>query len=102
MVDPPKARRVLIVEDEYYIAAELEAALQSQGAEIVALSGELSDALNLAMGGGFDAAVIDLNLHNELAFSLADKLVEQHIPFVIATGYSAEVIPKRFSAREAI
>ncbi|HLZ05164.1 MAG TPA: hypothetical protein VKR55_23810 [Bradyrhizobium sp.] len=45
---------------------------------------------------GFDVAIIDINLHNELAYPLADELERQGIPFVFATGYSAGVIPDRY------
>lgn len=44
--------RVLIVEDEYFLAQDLAVALQSRGAKIVALVEELGEALEqLARGG---------------------------------------------------
>lgn len=45
---------------------------------------------------GFDVAVIDINLHDELAYPIAEELERQAIPFVFATGYSAGVIPHRY------
>jgi hypothetical protein len=41
-------------------------------------------------------AVIDINLHDELAYSIADELDRQQIPFVFATGYDANSIPSRY------
>jgi hypothetical protein len=32
-------------------------------------------------------AVLDVNLREEAAYPIADKLIEQRIPFVFATGY---------------
>jgi DNA-binding NtrC family response regulator len=92
-----RAHRVLIVEDEYYLAADLELALQSEGAEIVGLVGELSEALGEVAKANFDAVVLDINLRDEYAYCLADELKMRHIPFVFATGYAAEAIPQRFS-----
>src|SRR5689334_13333496 len=53
-----EACRVLVVEDEYFLAADLELALQSEGAEIVGPIYELSEALNQVAQGGFDVAVL--------------------------------------------
>ncbi|UPK23860.1 response regulator [Bradyrhizobium sp. 195] len=95
-----RACRVLIVEDEYFLAADLELALREEGAQVVGPIADLSAALAQVDRDGFDAAVLDINLHDEHAYSIADKLVEHGVPFVFATGYSAEVLPDRFSEVE--
>ena len=97
MVDPSKRYRILIVEDEYYIAADLEVALQSVGVEIVGPVCRLREALCQVAKADFDAVVLDINLQDECAYCVADELTRRHIPFVFATGYSAESIPSRFS-----
>lgn len=97
MVEAHRNHRVLIVEDEYYLAADLEAALRSESADIIGPICELSGAFHAVDMGGFDAAVIDINLHGEFAYDLADELKRRGIPFVFATGYSPEAIPSRFS-----
>ena len=91
-----RACRVLVVEDEYFLAADLEQSLRSEGAEIVGPIYEFSQALDQIKKDGFDAAVIDINLRGHSAFPIADQLSQQRIPFVFATGYSGEVIPNRF------
>src|SRR5215471_6948863 len=91
-----RACRVLIVEDEYFLATDLEESLRSEGAEIVGPVCELSQALAQVNEDGFDAAVIDINLHGQSAYPIADKLMGQHVPFVFATGYSQEALPSRF------
>ncbi|WP_456837081.1 response regulator [Bradyrhizobium sp. USDA 4486] len=87
---------MLIVEDEYFLAADLEEALRSEGAEIVGPICEFSQALAQVEKDGFDAAVIDINVHGQSAYPIADKLMQQRIPFVFATGYSREALPSRF------
>ena len=90
------ACRVLIVEDEYFLATDLEESLRSEGAEIVGPVGELSEALAQVNEDGFDAAVIDINLRGQSVYPIADKLIEKQIPFVFATGYGQEALPSRF------
>jgi hypothetical protein len=45
---------------------------------------------------GFDVAIIDVNLQDELAYPIADELMRQRIPLMFATGYGADIIPARF------
>jgi DNA-binding NtrC family response regulator len=94
---PQAGCRVLIVEDEWLLANDLEKALKSFGAEAIALVGDLDDARAQLAGGRFDVGIIDINLRGQNAFGIADELHRQEIPFVFATGYSAEVIPTRFA-----
>jgi CheY-like chemotaxis protein len=89
--------RVLIIEDEYFLANDLEAALKSLGAGVIALAGDLNAAIELVARGGFDIAVLDINLRGNQAFGVADQLRLKGIPFVFSTGYGAEVIPARFA-----
>lgn len=89
--------RVLIVEDDYFLATDLEAALNSEGASIIGPIGHLDDAVRRAADDGFDLAILDINLHDEMAYPIADELVRQRIPFVFCTGYDPIVIPQRFT-----
>ena len=91
-----RACRVLIVEDEYFLATDLEESLRLEGAEIVGPIYELSQALAQANEDGFDAAVIDINLRGQYVYPIADMLMEKRIPFVFATGYRQEALPSRF------
>ena len=94
---PLSGCRVLIVEDEYFLAADLQAALKSLGANVIALVGDLDEALDLLANGGFDIAVVDINLRGRLAYSIAERLQQRRIPFVFVTGYSADMISAQFA-----
>jgi DNA-binding response OmpR family regulator len=94
---PSAGCRVLIVEDEWFLANDLQTALKSVGADVIALVGDIDDARAQLASGGFDVGVIDIKLRGHDAFDLADELRRQGRPFVFATGYSAEVIPARFA-----
>lgn len=97
MADRPfEGRRVLIVEDEYYIACDLADAFATAGAEVV------GPVPSLARMAGVDAerldlAVLDINLGGEAVYPLADRLLDRQVPIVFATGYDASAIPERYS-----
>jgi DNA-binding NtrC family response regulator len=92
-----KGCRVLIIEDEFFLADDLERALRDDGAEVIGPVGERSEAMRLIDCDGFDVAIIDLNLRDESAYPLADELERKGIPFIFATGYSSAMIPERYS-----
>lgn len=93
-----RGRRLLIVEDEYTIAADLAHALADRGADVVGPVGSVADALALiAAEERLDGAVLDLNLRNDRVYAVADALVARGVPFVFATGYGREVIPDAYA-----
>ena len=88
-------KRVLVVEDEFLVAAMLEDELLDHGAVVIGPAANLAEGLRLAQGGGFDAAVIDWNLDGEHSAPIAAALRDAGIPFVISTGYG--VVPVDFA-----
>lgn len=88
--------RILIVEDEYFIANDLESGLRMEGAEVLGPVPLESEASRIVAREAFDAAVLDVKLPDATAYSIADRLTERNIPFVFATGYGREAIPHRF------
>ena len=89
--------RVLVVEDEYFIADDLTRALQKLDAEVIGPVPTAGKAIALLSSGErIDAAVLDINLRGEAVFPVADALASQRIPFVFATGYDQSAIPSAF------
>lgn len=86
--------RVLVVEDEYYLADDLSRTLVEAGAEIVGPVATLADAQRKVREGGFDCAILDMNLRGDFAFPIAQALSEAAVPFVVATGYNQESLPE--------
>ncbi len=90
--------RVLLVEDEYFLAHEMRRALEESGAEVLGPAGRVEEALALIEGTGrIDAAMLDLNLRDVMAFPVADALRERGVPFVFTTGYDQAMLPERYS-----
>jgi PAS domain S-box-containing protein len=91
-------RRLLVVEDEYMLADELQRELTRVGAVVLGPVPSVGMALELlAREAELDGAVLDVNLGGELVYPVADALTERAIPFVFVTGYDACVLPPRFA-----
>lgn len=89
--------RIMLVEDEAMLAAEISSQLTAEGHAIVASASRVSEATRIAAGADIEAAILDLNLHDELSFPVADTLRERDIPFIFMTGYEHEsIVPPRF------
>jgi DNA-binding NtrC family response regulator len=88
--------RILLVEDEYYIGAELDSALTAAGAEVIGPVPFAETARSLVAKHVCDAAVLDIEPADEDGYTVADDLTERQIPFEFATGYGAASIPDRF------
>ncbi len=91
-------RRVLVLEDEYFLADELARVLIQLGAKVVGPVPTLTEALALLDTVRVDAAVLDVNVRGEMAFPLADALQARDVPFVFATGYDQSMIPLKYAA----
>lgn len=90
--------RVLVVEDEYMLADELRLELDEVEAIVLGPAGTVEDAQALIEAEQrIDGAILDINLHGEMAFPVADLLHERGVPFVFTTGYDETVIPPRFA-----
>jgi CheY-like chemotaxis protein len=90
-------KRILIVEDEYFLADETRRELEQVGAIVVGPTARVEEALSLIANSRVDAAILDVHLGEELVFPVAEELDRKDIPFVFATGYDPAVVPARFS-----
>ncbi|HEY0648046.1 response regulator [Phenylobacterium sp.] len=79
--------RVLVVEDEFMVAALLEDRLSGLGCDVVGPAHDIESALALLACEPVDAAVLDVNICGRMVFPVADALAEQKIPFIFATAY---------------
>ena len=93
-----KQRRILVVEDEFFIADEICDALQRCEADVVGPAPNIREARVFAERERLDCAVLDINLGGEMVFEFATELRDRHVPVVFATGYEAPVIPEEFAA----
>ncbi|MBR1127968.1 response regulator [Bradyrhizobium iriomotense] len=94
---PLSGCRILVLEDEYFLADDITRALRSAGAEIAGPVGQIDDALPIINDGGvLDGAVLDVNIHGEMVFPVAQELKARQVPFVFTTGYDKVSIAPQF------
>jgi DNA-binding response OmpR family regulator len=94
---PLAGRRLLVIEDEYFIADDIARALTGLGAEIIGPLPDLADAEGLLKrGDAIDAALLDINIRNEMVFPLARLLRSRNVPFVFMTGYDKTSVVAEF------
>ena len=90
-------QRVLIVEDEYFLAQDLAEYLNHRGVEVVGPVGTITDALELLRCADIQGAVLDINQRGERVYPVADALQQKQVPFVFASGYGGELEPTAYA-----
>jgi DNA-binding response OmpR family regulator len=90
---PLQGARVLVLEDEFFMADDLARALRSAGAEPIGPAGTIDEAETLVELERPDAAILDLNLHGAMADGFARRLSGKKLPCVIVSGYGAAAMP---------
>jgi CheY-like chemotaxis protein len=102
---PLKGRNILVVEDDPFIALDLQGVLEAAGATVVGPAHDLSEALSLVERSGICAAVLDYRLQVGDTLALARVLAERGIPFLFQTSDpnsvahehpDATILPKPF------
>lgn len=86
--------RVLVVENDEMSAALLQMQLVQAGAVVVGLAATVAESLRLLQETSPDVALLDYRLaRNETSEPVAAALAAAGVPFVLATGMTAEQLP---------
>jgi CheY-like chemotaxis protein len=89
-----KGKRVLVVEDNAALCFVLEDTLRCAGCEVVGPYSRLHDALAAVPEIQIDVALLDINLRGELVSPLAAVLRTRGVPFVLASAYHPNELPR--------
>jgi CheY-like chemotaxis protein len=92
---PLESQRILVVEDDPFIALDLQSILEDAGATVVGLACEVSEAISFIEGSKISAAVLDYRLQVGDTLPLARMLAERRIPFVFETS-DPESVARRY------
>ena len=87
-------KRILVVEDEYFIAQDLRKALVEAETTVIGPVGNVNDALSLLRDEPVDVAILDVNLAGTQSFPVADALRERSVPYMFLTGYDEWALPE--------
>lgn len=87
-------RKILVVEDDYFLASDTAAALRGAGAKVLGPCPSAEAARDLIEDETPTHAVVDLNLGGGgPRFEIAHLLKARGVPFIFVTGYDPGVIP---------
>lgn len=90
-LDSLRGLRILLVEDTFMLADELNEFLQELGCTTVGPAARAGEAADLAGSHALDGALLDVNLsRGETSFMVAADLARRHVPFVFITGYDLD------------
>lgn len=94
-------QRILLVEDNFFIASDTADLLTHAGAEVIGPSANVEDARAMLAASRPTLAVLDLNLGEGCPrFDLARLVSNRGIPLLILSGYDREVAPSELAGAE--
>ncbi|MDD9910787.1 MAG: GAF domain-containing protein [Ahrensia sp.] len=88
MPEKPLSGTILVLEDDFLIASQLQCDAESLGAEEVLMASSVSQAMDCLDSRDIEFAFIDVNLKGGRSLPVAEHLKLQDTPFVFVTGYS--------------
>jgi CheY-like chemotaxis protein len=81
--------RILVVEDNFLLAMEIEDVLGRQGCVVLGPVGTIEQALTLLeCEARPDVAVLDVDLQGRIVTPVAAALDAREVPFLLVTGYA--------------
>lgn len=93
-------RSILVIEDDLILAETLTELLEDAGASVLGPIGKRDEALAFIDGNDnrFDTVLLDMNLHGQPAYPIADHLIKRGIPFVFTTGNATDLADATYAA----
>ncbi|MDQ2066985.1 response regulator [Xinfangfangia sp. CPCC 101601] len=95
-----RSARILVVEDEPFMARDLVQMLERHGAEVVGPFDDLCETLEeLSLGERPALAVLDLKAGGRTALRVAEHLAAAAIPFIFVTANEHLTLPEAYAER---
>jgi DNA-binding LytR/AlgR family response regulator len=95
---PLNGLRLLVVEDQFFVAMEVTDLISSLGAEVIGPYSLLNQALDAVQRQAIDGGVLDVKLDSEKSYPIADVLMDSGRPVLLVTGGDPEGIPEKYRA----
>jgi CheY-like chemotaxis protein len=93
---PLEGRCVLVVEDQFLIADEMDRLVRALGGTVMGPAPSAAAVRRLIADGLPDLALLDINLHGEHVWDVAHELLARAVPMIFATGYEAALLRPPF------
>jgi len=98
----PRRPRILIVEDEPFIAVALESTLHELGFDVIGTVTRVAAAMEAIRHEQIDGAILDVNLGYQRIDPVADALAARACPFFFMTGYDISDVPAQHAGRSVL
>ncbi len=92
-------RRVLVVVDNFFIAADLQHFLEGEGCTVAGPTASVEGAMSCLLEGAPDAAILDICLDAESSAPVAAELQAAGVPYLFLSGYGRDVLPPEHSGQ---
>jgi len=90
-------KSILIVEDNPFIALDLQDIFEEAGFVVVGPAATVKSAMGLVNNSPIDFAMLDFNLGHETSLPLAKALEERDVPYAFLSGQIDKVVTQGFS-----
>lgn len=87
--------RVLILEDDPFIALDLQGIVEGEGHEVVGVHRSLAEA-HKRLSDVFEFALLDIDVLDGKSFEIASALDDRKIPFAFVSASNRDELPARF------
>src|SRR3712207_2167498 len=87
--------RVLILEDDPFIAFDLQGIVENEGHEVVGVHRSVAEARK-RLSEVFEFALLDIDVLDGKSFDLASALNDRRIPFAFVSGSNRNDLPAKF------
>jgi DNA-binding response OmpR family regulator len=95
-------KRILVVDDDFFLAADLQHFLEGEGCAVAGPAPSVEGAVSCLLEGPLHAAILDVDLGSESSAPVAAELEAAGIPFLFLTGYGPESVPPQHAGRALI
>ncbi len=90
--DTDRKVHILLLEDNFVIAMDMEDALRGIGYKNVSLASNVDDALAKIEQASIGLAILDMHLGGPNSFGVARELIKRGIPYMFITGYGSDLV----------
>jgi CheY-like chemotaxis protein len=98
----PSKLRILVVEDEPFIAMLIDDMLEELGFGTSTSFPQVAEAEKYLAGAEVDIALLDVNVGTEKIDPVADLLAARGCPFIFTTGYGQKGVPENHAGRPVL
>jgi CheY-like chemotaxis protein len=81
-----RGKRILICEDEPFIALDLAVSVEDAGGEVIGPASSVREAMALLEGTTVSGAILDVHLIDRDVTPVAETLLERGVPVIVQTG----------------